>query len=158
MPTVSAKAAGQGSASQCDAPRRRALPLVTDGGTEITTRGPQILNFAPLVSQKSPTTLVPPAAAGVLLCLRHFLMDVLQSHHVRVCDAHSKSPLNTQGPQYTGLRDGTRLGRSVQQSGFLTAAAEGLVLVHSDFLGREVTCDKPHVREGRFSPCDPQSN
>lgn len=26
------------------------------------------------------------------------------------------------------------------------------------FLGREVTCDKTHVREGRFRPCDLQGN
>ena len=32
------------------------------------------------------------------------------------------------------------------------------MLAHSNFLGREVTCDKPHIKEGRFRPCDLQSN
>ena len=59
--------------------------------------------------------LVPPTAEGALLCLRHFLTDVLQSHHVRFCDAHSKNPLNISGPQFAGLWDGTRLCGSGQQ-------------------------------------------
>lgn len=31
-------------------------------------------------------------------------------------------------------------------------------MAHGEFLGREVTCDKPLVREGRFRPCHLQSN
>lgn len=46
--------------------------------------GPPILKSAPLVSQKITHHAAPAAAEGVLLCLTHFLMDVLQSPHVSV--------------------------------------------------------------------------
>lgn len=44
--------------------------------------------------------------------------------------------------------------------GFSFGVCRHVVLVspHGNYLGREVTCDKPHVREGRFRRCDLQSD